>query len=224
MADYGDNEELADLARWWSRHGTAAIVGVLIAVLALGGWYAWGWYSNRQDAQAADMYAKVEHGISTNNVTGGIDNLVEKLKDDYSRTPYAGAATLSMASYYVDQNKLDKAADELDWAMHNADGKGMRQIATVRKARVLWAQHKPDAALSLLGHDHPAAFDSLYAALAGDIHAAQGDRKAAHAAYQKALAALPPDASRQRLQHKLNANAPASSTNNMPNDSKQSDS
>lgn len=224
MADYDDNEELANLGRWWSRHGTAAIVGVLIGLLAIGGWYAWGWYSNRQDAQAADMYAKVEHGISTNNVTGGVEHIVDKLKDNYSRTPYAGAATLNMANYYVDQNKLDKAADELDWAMHNADGKGIRQIATVRKARGLWAQHKPDAALSLLDHDHPAAFDSLYAELAGDIHAAQGNRKAAHAAYKKALAGLPSDMPKQMLQHKLNANAPASSAGDMSTDSKTSDS
>ncbi|MGB7756667.1 MAG: tetratricopeptide repeat protein [Salinisphaera sp.] len=224
MADYDNNEELASLARWWSKNGTAAIIGVLIGLLAIGGWYAWGWYSNRQDAQAADMYAQVQHGISTHNVTGGIDNIVEKLKNDYSGTPYAGAAALAMAGYYVGQSKLDKAAAELDWATKNADGKGIRQIATVRKARVLWAENKPDAALKLLNQDHPASFDSLYAELAGDIHAAQGDRQAAHAAYEKALAKLPPNAPKQMLQHKLKQNAPAAAASDMPTDSKKSDS
>ncbi|KEZ75847.1 YfgM family protein [Salinisphaera hydrothermalis] len=224
MADYDNNEELASLARWWSKNGTAAIVGVLIGLLAIGGWYAWGWYSNRQDAQAADMYAEVQQGISAQNVTGGIDNIVEKLKSDYSGTPYAGAAALSMASYYVDQKKLDKAAAELDWAIKNADGKGIREIATVRKARVLWAQKKPDAALKLLNRDHPASFDSLFAELAGDIHAAQGDDAAAHAAYKKAMSHLPSDAPKQMLQHKLDQTAPAKADDDMPTDSKKSDS
>lgn len=222
MAEYDNNEELASLSRWWAKNGTAAIIGVLIGLLVIGGWYGWGWYSNRQDAQAADLYAQVQHGIATDNVTGGVDNIVEKLKNDYSRTPYAGAAALAMGGYYVDQNKLGKAEHELDWAMHNAKGKGIAQIATVRKARVLWAENKPDAALKLLNQDHPAAFDSLYAELAGDIHAAQGDRDAARAAYKKALAALPADASKQMLQQKLNANAPAAAANDMSNDSKKS--
>ncbi|MGN8159200.1 YfgM family protein [Salinisphaera sp. RV14] len=224
MADYDDNEELASLTRWWSRNGTAAIIGVLIGLLAIGGWYAWGWYSNRQDAHAADMYAQVQHGISTDNVTAGVDNLVSTLESDYSGTPYAGAAALAMAAYQVHQDKLDKAAAQLDWAMKNAKGEGIRQIAAVRKARVLWAENKPDAALKLLKQDHPASFDSLYAELAGDIHAAQGDRKAAHAAYKKALAKLPPDASRHMLEQKLHQNAPASAAGDTPTDSKKSDS
>lgn len=224
MAEHDNNEELANLTRWWSRNGTAAIIGVLIGLVAIGGWYAWGWYSNRQDARAADMYAQVQHGISTDNITSGVDNLVSTLESDYSGTPYAGAAALAMAGYYVDQNKLDKAESQLDWAMQNAAGKGIRQIATVRKARVLWARNKPDAALELLGQDHPASFDSLYAELTGDIQAAQGDRQAAHAAYKKALAKLPPDAPKQMLQQKLDQNAPAAAASDMPTDSKKSDS
>ncbi|HET7314674.1 YfgM family protein [Salinisphaera sp.] len=224
MADYDNNEELASLMRWWSKNGTAAIVGVLIGVLVIGGWYVWGWYGNRQDAQAADMYAKVQHGIATDNVTSGVDNLVDKLENSYSGTAYAGAAALAMAGYYVQQDKLDKAAAELDWAMNNADGKGLRQIATVRKARVLWAQNKSDAALKLLDQAHPASFDSLYAEVAGDIHAARGDRAAARAAYEKALAKLPPEASRPMLQQKLDQTTPAQAANAMTTDSEKSDS
>jgi predicted negative regulator of RcsB-dependent stress response len=224
MAEFDDNEEMQRFRAWWSKNGTALALGVLIAALVVAGWYGWQWYTDRQDTQAAGLYAKVEYGIANDKVTGGVKNLVAKLKDDYSGTPYAGAAALTMGAYQVNQNHLDKAAAELDWAMHNADGKAIRQVATVRKARILWAQGKTQDALQLLEHDHPSEFDALYAELAGDIHTAQGDQKAAHKAYKKALAALPSDASKGVLQQKLRESAPVAAGNDKPTDRKTADS
>lgn len=224
MAQFDDNEEMATLTRWWSRNGTAAVVGIVLGLIIIGGWYGWNWYSDRQDAQAAHMFAEAQHGISSGQLTGGVKNIVSRLEDDYSGTPYAGAAALSIANYYVDQQQYEQAAKHLDWAMHNAEGKGMRQIATVRKARVLWAQNKPEQALALLQQDHPAAFGSLYAELAGDIQVAQGNREAAHKAYKKAMTGLSKDAPQQMLQHKIDQTAPVSASNANPSDSKKSDS
>lgn len=208
MAEY-DNDEVARLKQWWSSNGTAAVTGILIGVVLLAGWYGWGWYSNRQDAQAADLYTQIEQGVQADNVTPGVINGVQSLEDDYSGTPYASAGAMTLAAYYVKNDKLDKAYTHLSWAMDNASEKGMRQIARVRAARVAWAQGKPDAALKLLSAKHPPAFDSLFAELTGDIHADQGQREAAHSAYEQALNNLPEDAPRQALQQKLAASAPA---------------
>lgn len=218
MAEFEDNEELAGLIRWWSRNARSVIVGLIIGLIAVGGWYGWHWYRHRQDAQAADMFAKVQHAISTQNVTGGVKHLVDKLKSDYSGTPYAGAAALRLAAYDVGQQHLKEAASQLDWAMEHAEGKGMRSIARARKARVLWAEKKPKAALALLNQNHPAAFNALYAELAGDIQAAEGDVAAAHKSYKTALDSLPPNTPSQLLQRKLKQTA-ADST-----DSKKADS
>ena len=203
MAEFDDNEELKSFRHWWSNNGTSAIIGVLVAILIVGGWYGWQWYTERQDTQAANLYSQVRYGIAEGKMTSGMKNVIEKLKNDYSRTPYAGAAALTLGAYQVDKGKLDEAMPELDWAMHNAQGEGIRQVATVRKARLLWSQGKNKEALKLLQQDHPAEFDSLYAELTGDIHAAEGQREAAHAAYEKALAALPSDVSKQVLEYKL---------------------
>ncbi|RJS92323.1 tetratricopeptide repeat protein [Salinisphaera sp. Q1T1-3] len=207
-----ENEEFDTARRWWRKNGTAAIVGIVIGVVVLAGWYGWHWYQARQNNQAADMYAQVSNGIGQGNVTGGMVNLVNTLQSDYAGTPYAGAAALALGGYYVDQGQLDKAAPRLDWAANNAQDKGMRAIATVRDARIRWAQNKPDAALKLLDGDHPPAFDALFAELAGDIHLAQGDRQAAHAAFRKALDRLPSDVPRQPLTEKLQSSAPAGAT------------
>ncbi|MDA3920694.1 MAG: tetratricopeptide repeat protein [Salinisphaera sp.] len=208
MAEY-DNEELIRLKGWLASNGAAAAAGILLGVALLLGWYGWHWYSARQDAQAANMYVQVEQGLATDNVTPGLVNVVKSLESDYSGTPYASAAAMALAAYYVQQSKLDPASQHLHWAMKHASEKGMQQIARVRAARVLWAQNKPQAALKLLSADHPAAFDSLYSELEGDIQAAQGNRAAAYKSYQQALKSLPENAPRQSLQQKIAANAPA---------------
>lgn len=208
MAEY-DNDDVARLKSWWSSNGTAAVAGIVLGVVLLAGWYGWSWYSERQDAHAADLYAQIEQGVATKNVTSGLVNGVKSLEDNYAGTAYASAAAMTLAAYYVRKDKLDSAYPHLDWAMQNASEKGMRQIARVRAARVRWAQGKPAAALKLLAAKHPAAFDALYEELTGDIHAAQGDRAAAHSAYAKAIKSLPENASPQALQQKMAANAPA---------------
>ncbi len=216
LADLDDNDELAGLKRWWAANGKALIIGVLVALVALGGWYGWGWYQNRQAAQAANSYVQIEQGIHSNNVTGGVVHLVDKLKNHYAGTPYAAAAALDMAAFDVHQKHYAKAAAQLDWVVNNANNAGIRNIARVRAARLLWTRNKPQAALKLLGHDHPHSFDALYAELAGDIHAAQGQRTAAYKAYQRALASLPPNIPRQPLQSKMSGVAPAQQSKATP--------
>lgn len=209
MAEYDDDDEVARLKRWWASNGSAAVFGILLGVVLLGGWYGWNWYNDRQDTHAANLYAQIEQGVSNQNVTSGVVNGVKSLEDDYSGTPYASAGAMTLAAYYVRNDKLDSAYTHLEWAMHNADESGMRQIARIRAARVRWAQGQSDAALKLLAADHPPAFDALYEELTGDIHADRNDRAAAYKAYSQAIEHLPDNAPRKTLQQKMAANAPA---------------
>lgn len=208
MSDF-DNEELGRIKQWWQANGTALVIGVVVGLLAIGAWQGWVWYQDRQASAAADIYAQVEHGVDSDNVNDTVVNVVEQLKNDYAGTPYAASAALDLAGYYVAQEQYDKALSQLDWAVNNADEEGVRHIARVRKARLVWTQGNADEALSLLDAEHPPAFDALYAELAGDIHAAQGDREAAYKSYQLALESLPQDTPRQALENKLADNAPA---------------
>lgn len=218
MADY-DNAELATARRWWQNNAGPAIVGIIVGIVLIGGWYGYDWYQTRQSTEAAKLYAQVATGIQADNVTGGLVNEVDRLQDDYSGTPYAAAGAMSLARYYVQQDAFDKARQRLTWAHENANDAGIRAIAGVRAARVEWAQNNAGAALALLDDDHPASFDALYNELAGDIHMAQGDRNAAHKAYQSALDTLPQDVARQPLVEKASAAAPLDTANTQPSTS-----
>jgi len=203
-----DNEELNSLKQWWVANGAAIVIGAVLGLVVIGVWQGWGWYQDRQSTAAADTYAQVRQQLANGNVNDKVRGVVDRLKADYAGTPYAADAALNLAAWYIKQEELDKAAEQLDWAMNNAPGDGVRHIARVRKARLLWSRGDTDAALALLDTAHPESFNALYAETAGDIHAEKGDRKAAREAYQRALDSLPPDTPRQPLETKLADNAP----------------
>jgi len=209
MAEFDDNEELTRFRHWWSANGTSVLIGGLIGIVVIVGWQAWGWHTSNQATEAANIYQQVEHGVATNQVNDTVVGVVSQLQDDYAGTPYAGDASLRLAGYYVGQEQYDKALEQIQWVVDNASNEGLQHVARVRAARLLWTQDRPDDALELLAVDHPASFNALYAEVAGDIHAAQGDRQAAFKSYQVALESLPPNMPADSLQTKRDDNAPA---------------
>lgn len=211
MADFDDNEDWHALKRWWNKSSTWLVPIMILILLGVAGWYGWQWYEDRQNNQAAELYAEVHKGFASHQVTHDVADRVDQLKSDYQRSPYAINAALDMARYFVGQDKMTAAEDELAWVMEHAREKAMVDIAATRKARVLWAQDKPDKALKVLDRDHADAFDALYAEVAGDIQADQGHRDKAYKAYEKALDRLPADVPDQLLQQKRVDNAPAES-------------
>jgi predicted negative regulator of RcsB-dependent stress response len=73
-----------------------------------------------------------------------------------------------------------------------------RALASLRLARVLLDQGKPEAALAALGKDVPAGLPAL-AELKGDIAQAQNQPDQARRAYQEAVAGLPPESGQAAL-------------------------
>ena len=208
MAEF-DNDEMGRLKQFWAGNGSALVIGVVLGLVVIIGWQGWQWYQDRQAVKAADIYQQIEPALAGDSVDEQALDSVERLKADYSNTPYAADAAMRLASQYVQQQDYDKAREQLMWVSENAANEGVAHIARVRAARLLWTQDKPDEALSLLDTDHPAAFDALYAETRGDILAAQGDREGAYKAYRIALESLPPDIATRALETKIADNAPA---------------
>lgn len=204
MADsYNEDDDLQRFKEWWQQNGLALVLGVGTGLGALLAWQGWGTYVDNRAREAAGQYTRLQSALAEEGLDGPVRERLTALREDYAATPYAAQGALLYAQRLVAAERYDEALAQLQWVTNYADQIGLRHIARVRRARLLWAQNKPGEALALLDEEHPTAFASLYGELAGDIHTAAADREAAQAAYRRALAHLPANADPTPLRRKL---------------------
>ncbi|HEX7380613.1 MAG TPA: tetratricopeptide repeat protein [Nevskiaceae bacterium] len=212
MSDaYGDSEELEALRHWWSENWKTLVAGVVIGLIGVGVWQGWTRYQAAHRMAAANLYADFQHAL-TQDKGAGAPAVAQKLTADYGGTPYASVASLKLAQEDVSKSQYAAAAERLQWVADHGDDAGLRSVARLRLAAVLWQEGKDMDALAKLAHP-PKNFTGLYAELRGDIQASRGDKAAARSAYEEALAALPQDsAERTTVQAKLSGIAVAPPT------------
>lgn len=197
-----DEEDLERLKTWWKENWVALVGGLVIGFGAIGGWEGYKVWRDGRNETASQMYEELRKNLDESKADEA-NAIVDRLKSEYARTPYAAVAALAAAQSAVRDGQLDAAGAHLKWVVDNGRDEGLVQVARLRHARVLLAQGKPDEALAVLNGD-AGTFSSLAEELRGDIQLAKGDRKAARSAYEKALAAAESGATNKTLlQQKL---------------------
>ncbi|MDN5861854.1 MAG: tetratricopeptide repeat protein [Salinisphaera sp.] len=210
---FDDDDDLHRLKEWWKANGWSLLLGVIAGLIIIGGWQGWQMYSDRQAREAAVQFAKFHQLRTAQADSKQLVTAAEALQSDHGGSPYAARAGLAMAAYFEGRQDYDQAIASLQWVIENGEPEELRQLARVRQARLIWAQGDPKAALAKLEVAHAKVYTPLYAELAGDIHAAAGDRAKARSAYQQALATLPPAADPSTLRRKIdNVAAPEKSS------------
>jgi len=209
MSHYDDEAQVEQLRRWWRENWKALAAGLVIGLGGIFGWEAWQDARHRTAEQASQIYEDLKKAA-----VGQPDEAValgQRLMQEFGGTPYASQAALLLAQHAADKADWVAAQERLRWVDQHSGDDGLRKIARLRLARVLWQQGQSDQALVLLDVKDDDAFAALYAELAGDIKLAKGDREGARAAYEKAMKLGPAPASREFLRHKLDdlAGAPA---------------
>ncbi|MGH8562021.1 MAG: tetratricopeptide repeat protein, partial [Nevskiales bacterium] len=123
---------------------------------------------------------------------------------------------LMLGADHVQRNLFDAALPQYQWVAEHADDRKLRQVANLRRARLLWSMGRSEEALAALQTRRPGNFAPLFAELRGDILAAQGRRDEARQAYTEAMAADTPPEQRAGIELKLNdlnSQEPASAAN-----------
>lgn len=229
---YEDEAQVEQLRRWWKENWMALALGLALGLGAIFGWQAFGANRDGHRQQAARLFGDLKKALTANK-SDDAQAIGKKLVDDYTGTPYAASAQLSLAAAAVLANRLDEAQTRLQWVVEYessptvlgrlsralnlpvlSDGRdeALLPLARLRLARVLWQLGKNDDALAALDKGAADAGDyaALYDELRGDILLLRGDRGAAHKAYAAALAAAKGDAQLGAgLQDKLDAVADA---------------
>ena len=182
-----EDEQVEALKKWWEENGKSAIFGVVLGLMAIFGWREWKDYEAQQAASASQLYQEMI--IATRDQKA--DKAGEKAKEivaEYESTAYEVFAKLGLAKNAVANGELDKARENLQWALDNTRQDSLRHVITLRIADVLIAQNKLSEANTLLGNNtNRGEFSASYLQMEGDVQRLEGNVDAAVEAYQKAV-------------------------------------
>jgi len=206
-----DEEQLEVLKNWWDENGTSLVVTVVVTVGAILGYR--GWEANVIETGEATSAVYQDFVIATDNIEVNASDealritavsLAETLKNDHGDTTYAVFAAMRLAKMAVAQNDLDKAVEELRWALDNVSEPHLETIIRVRLSRVYMGLEDPTSAMTLL-INHQAAPGQIASVeeAKGDIYHYQENLDQARQAYQKALENMSDQVEKPILELKL---------------------
>ncbi len=200
-----EDSELDDaLQRWLKANWPALATGVVIGLLALGGWRYWQYHKTQQAQTASVQYGQLLDHLGNQKIKAA-SAIADRLQSGYGGTPYAAQADLAVAGYLADRGHYAQAAQRLRWVADHGSDKHLRRLARLREARALWGAGKDASALKLLQTDEKnGPYLGLFQALKGDILNSQKHYEQAREAYEMAAQNLPQGSpERQVVQHKL---------------------
>lgn len=180
-----DEEQVEALKKWWKENGTAIIVGILIGISAIVGFWKWNEYTETQAKAASLLYDNFVMALSDEKAD--VTNSYDSLRKDYEGTSYAALAALRMAAADYEKGETDNAITHLQWATEHPGHESIQHIARIRLSELYVAEDKLDEAEALLKGVTEPAFDAQYQAVRGDLYNKRGNTDKARAAYQLAL-------------------------------------
>ena len=188
-----EEEQLEALRNWWKENGRNTIITIVISVAAVFGWQGWQ-EQQRTSAEAASLLyqnlLQANQGVragATAEQLATANHLAAQLREQHSNSLYGQFAALYSARYAMIADDYAAAEAALQSVIESADEPDLRDLATLRLARVVAAQGDRERALSLLATPSSLAFAPAYAEAEGDIYYANGDQQQAAVAYRKAL-------------------------------------
>lgn len=203
MSHYDDEAQAERLKAWWQSNWKALAAGLVLGFGAIIGWQQYQQHQAQQAAEAARLFDDLKAALVADKADD-VAAITDKLKTQFPKSPFAAQGLLRVAQSAVDKGHFDEALPPLAWVADNAGDPALRPLAALRAARVLAQQGKFDDALKRLDAKLDESYAPLAQELRGDILLAQGDRKGARGAFEKALAASDAAAAnRETLQRKI---------------------
>ena len=182
--DLNDDNSLNEKAvNYWEKNkkNIAYVFIIFIAVYLSSNFY----FSNQNKSLflASEIYQKIQVDFQNKD----IKNYVTELKNKYPSSPYAGRSSLILAQSFYNNNNIDAALDEYDWAIINSKEKSIQSLALYSKARLYLLKNELDLAEITVNDINSKGFDGLKNYLLGDIYSLKKDNLKAKGFYDLAL-------------------------------------
>ena len=132
--DLKKNPELYPLIEWWEKDGKSTVIWLLVAAIAVGGWY--GWKNHKASVKAAASDALVNA-----YTTEELEDAVAK----FAGSATEGALKLRLAKSYYDAGRYEEALAQYEALVGNTSA-GFADIPVVGKGQCLEALGRFDEA------------------------------------------------------------------------------
>lgn len=182
-----EDEQVEQLKKWWKENGTSIIVGIVIGLGAVIGYWQWVKYQDQRSHAASVEYDTFADALAEEKDEVAATALAS-LKTEYKGTTYAALAALMMAADQIKDKKPDEAIETLKWAYEHAGHDSVKHLARIRLARLYVNQKQYTEALVLVDNVKEPAFDARYSVIKADVYSKQGKLEKAKAEYESALA------------------------------------
>jgi predicted negative regulator of RcsB-dependent stress response len=193
MQDYtNEHQQWEAIQDWLRKNGVQLLVVFAISLAVAFGFRYWQSSHLEKKQQASQLFDQLLSVEKSDPQSSLIPRIIAELKNNYVRTPYAASAALFEAKNAVSNHHFQAAEQALSWAVAHATSSDIKTIATIRLARVLLADKKPEAALAQLEKNTDPAYLPAIEQVKGDIYLAQKDIPKARIAYQQAFNRMPP--------------------------------
>ncbi len=187
--DLEEQEQLDEFKAWWKQHGTKVILGVAVFLLSVGGWRAWQTWQHDQAAEASMLFDTAVQAASVNDLKA-TKEITARIMENQPRSAYAAPAAWLAGRVNYESGNLKSARAQYEYALEHARDDGLKQLARLRLAAILFEDKDSAGALAQLEGSFDPAFQGLAAQLKGDILVEQGKPAEARAAYKLALEKL----------------------------------
>jgi predicted negative regulator of RcsB-dependent stress response len=191
-----EEEQIEALKRWWKTYGTIVLVA---AVVGLGGFFAWNQYQNHRvesARKASVVYEKFAVAVTEFDADPTVEQaaratqLANEVISHDSSSLYADFAALYLAKVAVQSQDYAEAKTQLEKVSNQGTNESVKELASLRLARVQAAAGEVDAALSILSGKPSPAYAAAYAEARGDVLLSQKRLAEARVAYESALQAM----------------------------------
>jgi predicted negative regulator of RcsB-dependent stress response len=198
-----EQEELEALQKWWKENGRAAMVGLVLGLGGVFGWTAWQSQVEATAERVSVVYQSMVEMAAADDHSEALLRADQIMRDDPD-SEYAALAGLLGAKSAFAIGRTDDAGRLLGWVVENASRVELRDVARIRRARLLLDKGEADAALAMIAQISTSAFTATVEELRGDILLDNRQRGAAAKAYETALTSdSMTSGTRARLQMKL---------------------
>ncbi len=189
-----EEEQLDAIKQWWEENGKSTVASVVLVAAGWLGWQYWDESKNAHREAGSAAFASLQSLVAQDELSdiqeASINTLVADLEAEYADTGYAQLAALEYAKFLATHGELVAAEDKLAYLLSTDIAPETRRVATLRLAKVQWANGASEDALATLDTGDTGSFNTLYNELRGDIYLSLGDKPKAIEHYQAALAGI----------------------------------